>query len=80
MSAYVVVFLAMFGLDFVWSYYTRAITNHIAASAAHWSVGILVLNGVVTRGYVEDWTLFFPAVAGAWLGTYASIKWRKDGP
>lgn len=76
--SYVIVFVAMFGLDFVWSYYTRAITNHKALSAALWSVALILFNGAVTHGYVNNLWLLIPAGLGAFAGTYVSVRWRKD--
>lgn len=74
--SYLIVFLALFGLDYVWSYYTRAITSHRAIPAALWAVAIIILNGVAAVGYVNDMWLLIPAAAGAFCGTYASVRWR----
>lgn len=72
---YVIVFAAMFALDFVWAYYTRAIQRHAALPAALWAVGIIVLGGIGQIGYVNDPVLLIPAALGAFGGTFAAIHW-----
>lgn len=71
---YLIVFAAMFALDFVWAVYTQACANGTALSASFYAVGIIVLSGTAQIGYVTDYWLLIPAAAGAFLGTFASLK------
>lgn len=73
----VVVFAAMFALDYVWTYYTKAIQRHAPCAAATWAVTITAFNGVAQIGYVENNWLLLPAALGAFGGTYAAMKWGR---
>lgn len=73
----IAVFAAMAALDYVWAYYTRAIQAHAALSAASWAVGITVLSGIAQFGYIHNPWLLIPAAAGAFVGTFAAIRWRR---
>lgn len=68
------VFAAMFALDFVWTFYTKAIQRHVAMPAALWAVAILGLNGFAQIGYINNPWLLIPAAAGAFGGTYSAMK------
>lgn len=72
--AYLIVFLAMFALDFVWAYYTRAVTSGHAAKAAAWATGIILLSGTAQIGYTQNAWLLIPAMLGAFGGTYAALR------
>lgn len=74
---FIIVFAAMFALDFVWAYYTRAIQRHAAMSAASWAVGIIVLGGIGQIGYVNDPWLLIPASLGAFGGTFVAVYWGE---
>ena len=79
MIRWLLVFAAMFALDFVWTFYTRAIQRHAALAAANWAVGITLFNGGVTIGYVDNPWLLVPALAGAFTGTFSAMKWFAKG-
>lgn len=68
------VFGAMFALDFVWTFYTRAVQGHRAFAAANWAVMILLFNGAAQIAYIHDPWLLIPAAAGAFGGTFAAMK------
>lgn len=68
------VFVACFALDFVWAYYTKAVTERAEWRAAWWAAGIMVLGGIGQIGYVNDPVLLIPAALGAFGGTFAAIK------
>lgn len=76
-SPFLVVFAAMFLLDFVWTFYTKAIQRHAAFAAANWAVMITLFNGAAQIGYVENHWLLIPAGLGAFGGTYAALKWGR---
>lgn len=76
-TPYLVVFAAMFALDYVWTYYTKAIQRHASFAAANWAVTITVFNAVAQIGYVENHWLVIPAALGAFGGTYAAMKWGR---
>lgn len=69
------VFAALFALDFVWSRYTRALNVSSAVIAANYAVAIILLGGFSIVSYTTNHWLLIPAAAGAWAGTWGSIKW-----
>lgn len=72
-----IVFSAMFALDFVWVKYTHMTQQHNAGGAAIYAGLILMLNGTVILGYTENNWMLIPAIAGAVGGTYAAMKVAK---
>jgi hypothetical protein len=74
-SEFLLVFVAMFLMDFVWARYTAAIARQYAHAASSWAVFIILLSGYVTTSYVGNPWLLVPAGFGAYAGTWAAIKW-----
>jgi len=71
------VFAAMFALDFVWIFYTKAVQRHLPLAAALWATALLAFNGAAQIGYINDPWLLIPTAAGAFTGTYCAMKWSK---
>lgn len=69
------VFALLFVLDFVWAAYTRATVDRRPVAASHLALLIYLLGGLATLGWMNDPWLLAPACAGAWLGTYASVRY-----
>jgi len=80
MIAALVVFAAMFALDFVFAFYTKAIQRRAVFAASWWAVAVLACNGTVQIGYIAEHWLLIPAAVGAFGGTYSAMKWsqRRD--
>jgi hypothetical protein len=75
--SWLAVFVAMFVLDFVWVFYTKAVQRHLPMPAALWATLILGLNGATQIGYITDHWLLLPTACGAFAGTYCAMKWSK---
>jgi len=73
----VIVFAAMFVLDFIWARYTSAMVDRRAHLASVFAVGILITNGVAVISYTTDLWMFIPAGLGAYAGTWVAVKWGK---
>lgn len=71
-------FWAVFFADFVWARYITAIAEARKLHASAWAVALLVLSGVATIAYVNNHWMLIPAAAGAFVGTWFSI--RKSAP
>ena len=71
------VFAAMFALDLVWVFYTRAAVVKQALLASCWASAIMLLNGMVVLGFVSNKWMLVPAILGAFAGTFAAIKIAK---
>lgn len=69
-------FLTMIALDWVWARYTRAVSAKAPLRAGMNAAAISVLSGVLTLFYVSiGWKMTFATGAGAFVGTYLSVKW-----
>lgn len=73
---FVIVFVAMFALDFVWALYTQAVTASAALRASMWATAITVLSGLGQIGYTHDPWLLIPAALGAFAGTFIALTYR----
>jgi hypothetical protein len=45
-----------------------------AAAAACWGVLIFLFGAVAVTAYIDDPIYLMPAGAGAWIGTYATVR------
>jgi hypothetical protein len=68
---------AIFAADVCWTLYFIETTAKNAVKAAFWSSMIMVCSAFAVTGYVEDKRLIVAAIVGAFLGTYATIKWKN---
>lgn len=69
----VIVFAAVFTLDFVWAAYTLAMTGREALLASSYAGLVIVLSGVAQIGYTKNKWLLIPAFVGAFAGTWVAI-------
>lgn len=70
-----IVFGATFALDFAYAIYTRAVTAGRVIAASVYASLIIMLAGAAAIGYTADPWLLIPAMAGAFLGTAAAMRW-----
>lgn len=75
--SFVLVFLAVALADVVWSLYFMAMAARQAFAAAAWSAGIIALSAFSTVQYVSDRRLVWAALAGAFVGTFLTLKFKK---
>ena len=73
----ILMFIAMFALDFVWAWYTRAVALKSRYQAAAASGAIYLIGGIATVEYVQNPWLLIPATLGGMLGTYAAMTVLK---
>lgn len=71
---HVLVFLALVLVDFCWSRYMLANAERRMLPASAWSAAIIVLGAFATVEYVKDPTLIATAAAGAFVGTWLSLR------
>lgn len=72
---YIIVFLAMFAMDMVWTLYIRALAQGRAVKAASLSALVYSISALSFVEIVKDTYLLIPAALGAFLGTYYTLKW-----
>ncbi len=75
---YLLVFFVMTLTDIVWARYTAAVAKGSAVAAGIWAMGIILFGSYVTLAYVDDATTLIPAAAGAFTGTYLSMKVKVE--
>lgn len=75
-----ITFCAMFALDFVWVFYTKAVTARRVYPAGGWAAGITVLNAIAAIIYVGDPWMIIPAGVGAFAGTLLAMRRDRAAP
>ena len=71
------VFLGMTVVDIAYAEYTKKVGDRKTKTASTWAAALVVFNGLVVASFVGDKWLLIPVAAGAWVGTYISLKWIK---
>jgi peptidoglycan biosynthesis protein MviN/MurJ (putative lipid II flippase) len=71
------VMLAMAITDVCWAYYFIKVDERRAVGAGLWAVALFVCGATVTANYVNDRSLIFAAALGAFVGTWATIAYKK---
>jgi hypothetical protein len=71
------VMLAMAATDVCWAYYFIKVDERRAIGAGLWAVALFICGATVTANYINDRSLIFAAALGSFLGTYATIKYKK---
>lgn len=68
------VFILMFICDVIWAAYFRFINDKQALPASICGVLIYLFGSLVTIKWMEDVRYLAPAMVGAFLGTYITVK------
>lgn len=77
MVTFALVFLAMTGLDYAYAEYTKAAADRRLYPACIWAVILYVLGAYVAINVIGDNWNIVPAAAGAFAGTWLSIRYGK---
>jgi len=72
-----VVFLSTLAADLLWAIYIRRVGEGKSMKAAIYSAFIVLLGAVAVGSYIENSWYLFPAVAGAFVGTWITIEHDK---
>ena len=70
----VLVFLATFITDVLWTLLVRRTTQGRALSASIYSTLIVLLSAVAITSFVENGWYVIPSALGAFAGTYLTVK------
>lgn len=73
----VLVFLALCAVDACWTLYIAKVGEGKALAAATWSALIMVCGAFATISYLNDTRLLVAAIAGAWVGTYCTVRFAR---
>lgn len=79
MSNYLLVFLATALADVAWTMYFIEVERRRKVLAATWSASIVALGTFTVTEYVHNPRLAVAAVAGAFVGTWATLAWKDEG-
>ena len=77
MTDYIFTFLCMFFTDAMYTYYLSAVSEKRALVASWWAMVVLYAASTVTINYTTDHMMLIPALLGAFMGTYISIRVRE---
>ena len=72
------VMLAMAITDVCWAYYFIKVEERRPMSAGLWSTALFICGATVTSIYVDDKSLIVAAALGSFIGTWATIKYKKN--
>lgn len=78
MMAALAVFVSMAALDAIYALYTRRTAEGKAMSSAWLAGGMVFFTATVTILYVGNWYLVPFAAAGAFVGTYFTVRHDHD--
>lgn len=73
----ILVFIAMVLTDAFWTLYFIATKEEKAVNAGFWSMMIIILGGFSTVSIVENTWNMIPAALGAFVGTYAVVRFHQ---
>lgn len=71
---WIFVFTATVIADVIWAEWSKAVAAKRPAASGLYAMGIIVCGAFVTIEYVHDHILLVPAAAGAFLGTWWSVR------
>ncbi|HEU4699836.1 MAG TPA: hypothetical protein VFS40_11695 [Gemmatimonadales bacterium] len=68
------VFVCAVALDALWALYIRRSAQGQAVQAATYATVLLALGAFNTLSFLDDNLMLVPAGAGAWLGTFLTVR------
>ena len=78
MWEYAVTFFALFFTDVFYTYYLRAVATDRALAASAWAVVVYIIASVAIINYTADHWSLIPAGLGAFCGTWAGMRLRRN--
>lgn len=63
-------------VDFFWCFYIKRTVSGNAFAAANWGLCILLFSVFNTLSWLGNRWMLLPMYSGAWLGTYAVVRWE----
>ena len=74
---FILVMLAMIVADVCWAMYFIEIDKRRVWAAGVWSAIIIIASAFITTSYVEDKSMVPAAALGAFIGTTATVYYKK---
>ena len=76
-AKFILVMLAMIVADVCWAMYFIEIDKRRVYAAGIWSAVIIIASAFITTSYVEDKSMVPAAALGAFIGTTATVYYKK---
>jgi hypothetical protein len=67
-------FTAMLFVDVCWAKYFLSVSKHKPLPSAMWGSLIVLFGAISTINYVQDKWMLVPAVLGAFVGSYFTVR------
>ena len=67
----------MFLADICWTYYFIKIEERKSLAAGIWAALIYIFGAFTVTSYIEDKRLIIAAIIGSFLGTWATVEYKK---
>lgn len=74
---FILVLVAMAIADVCWTYYFIKIDERKSLAAGLWGSAIYMCGAFGVLSYTEDKSLIIAAVLGSFIGTYATVEYKK---
>ena len=74
---YLITFLLVFLTDLLYCFYLRAVQDDKPIIASVWNTIVTFTATIAAINYIEDHTMLYAALSGAFFGTFFAIKLRK---
>lgn len=74
---YFLVFVTLFVLDLVWSFYLNHVKEGNPLLSGGWAAFLYALGASATISVVSNPWLLVPACLGAFCGTYVGVWWNN---
>lgn len=76
---FLIIFLLDLVVAFAWTKCVKAVAENEALKAALWSGFIAFSAAISIISYNNNNLLLIPAILGSAIGTYLSVKYKKNG-
>ena len=74
---FITIMISMFLADICWTYYFIKIEERKSLAAGIWAALIYIFGAFTVTSYIEDKRLIIAAIIGSFLGTWATVEYKK---
>jgi hypothetical protein len=74
---FITIMISMFLADICWTYYFIKIEERKSIAAGTWAALIYIFGAFTVTAYIEDKRLIISAIIGSFLGTWATVEYKK---
>jgi hypothetical protein len=74
---YLMVFFLVFVTDLLYCFYLKAVQENKYLLASVWSTAVTFTASIAAINYIEDHSMLYASLTGAFCGTYVAMKLKK---